>query len=43
MRLSAALQAMDYKVALACQVEIDDLENEVRLLERQHRHQLYRT
>jgi hypothetical protein len=43
MRLNAALRTMDYGVALACQVEIDDLQNQVHLLERQHRHDPYPT
>jgi hypothetical protein len=41
---AAALDAMDYKLALACQMEIDKLEREldalephVRLMIRQHR------
>lgn len=35
-RMTRALVAMDYETALACQVEIDDLERETQLLERQH-------
>jgi len=35
-RLAAALQAMDYATALDCQIEVDDLERELRGLERQY-------
>ena len=42
-RLGAALRAMDYTRALACQMELDRLQIEARLLARQNGHEPYPT
>jgi hypothetical protein len=40
-RLVAALQAMEYDLALTCQLEIDHLEGEIVALRRRSKHDLY--
>jgi hypothetical protein len=40
-RLAAALEAMEYDLALTCQLEIDNLEAEIVTLRRRTEHDLY--
>jgi hypothetical protein len=42
-RLACALETKDYATALACQVEIDDLQREAHRLERRRNHDLIKT
>jgi len=42
-RFSAALRSMDYRRALACQIEVDRLERLARWLDQVQGHELYPT
>jgi hypothetical protein len=42
-RFGAALRSMDYKRALACQIEVDRLERLARWLDHAHGHEPYPT